>query len=272
MENLIETLTTSSLLVQAVFFSLVIIICQVIETSAALFTNDNKLKHSILNVGFMLTNVPVQFAFGLTFALVMRWTNIHHFGLMYHLSFIKNQFVFFLIAFVFLDLGEYIYHVIMHKVKRLWMFHAVHHSDTFVDISTTVREHPGENIIRTCMALLWVFLSGATIWVFFLRQLIQTASTIFAHVNYRLPERIDKYAGLIFITPNLHHVHHHYKQPYTDCNYGDVLSIWDRLFGTFYRLPADRVKFGLDTFMEEKENNRYLSLIKIPFGKYRKVK
>jgi sterol desaturase/sphingolipid hydroxylase (fatty acid hydroxylase superfamily) len=117
-----------------------------------------------------------------------------------------------------------------------------------------------------------VFLSGAVFWIFFFRQLIQTASTIFAHVNYRLPERIDKYACLVFITPNLHHVHHHYKQPYTDCNYGDVLSIWDRLFGTFYRLPADQVRFGLDSFMDEKENSRYLSLIKIPFGKYRKIK
>jgi sterol desaturase/sphingolipid hydroxylase (fatty acid hydroxylase superfamily) len=272
MKYLIETLIGSSLLVQAIFFSLIIIICQVIENSAALFANHNKLKHAILNAGFMLTNVPVQFAFGLAYALVMRWTGIHHFGLMYYLPFIKNQFVFFVIAFIFLDLGEYIYHVIMHKVKRLWMFHAVHHSDTFVDISTTVREHPGENIIRTFMALVWVFLSGAAIWVFFLRQLIQTASTIFAHVNYQLPERIDKYATLIFITPNLHHVHHHHRQPYTDCNYGDVLSIWDRLFGTFYRLPAHQLRFGLDSIMEEKENSRYISLIKIPFGKYRKIK
>ena len=272
MKNLIEILTRSSLLVQAVFFFLVIIICQAIENSAALFANHNKWKHSLLNAGFLLINVPVQFIVGLAFALVIHWTTIHHFGLMYHLPFIRNQFVLFVIVFVALDLGEYIYHVIMHKVKRLWMFHAVHHSDTFVDISTTVREHPGENFIRTCFALLWVFLSGAALWVFFLRQLIQTAFTIFAHVNYRLPERIDQYAGLIFITPNLHHVHHHYKQPYTDCNYGDVLSIWDRLFGTFCRLPSTEVVFGLDTFMEEKENSRYLSLIKIPFGKYRKSK
>jgi sterol desaturase/sphingolipid hydroxylase (fatty acid hydroxylase superfamily) len=270
MKQFIETLSGSSILVQAVFFAVIIFICWAIENTAALFTNDNKWKHTIINAGFILTNIPVQFVFGLTFAWVIHWATIHHFGLMYHLPFIKNYFAFFLITFILLDFGEYIYHVIMHKVKRLWMFHAVHHSDPFVDVSTTVREHPVENFIRTCFALLWVFLSGSVFWVLFLRQLIQTASTIFAHVNYQLPEKIDKYAGLIFITPNLHHVHHHYKQPYTDCNYGDVLSIWDRLFGTFCRLPANKVVFGLDTFMEEKETSRYLSLISIPFGKYRK--
>ena len=270
MKHFIETLARSSLLIQAVFFAGIIFICSIIEHTAGLFTSHNKWKHAFVNAGFILTNIPVQFALGLAFALVIQWTTIHHFGLIYHLPFIKNQFVFFLITFIFLDLGEYIYHVIMHKVKRLWMFHAIHHSDTFVDISTTVREHPGENFIRTCFALLWVFLSGAVFWVLFLRQLIQTAATIFAHVNYRLPEKIDKYAALIFITPNLHHVHHHYKQPYTDCNYGDVLSIWDRLFGTFYRLPANEVIFGLDTFMEKKETSSFISLIKVPFGKYRK--
>lgn len=270
MKHFIETLTHSSLLVQAVFFAVIIIICWAIESVAGLFTDYRKWKHALLNAGFILTNIPVQFVLGLAFALVIHWTSIHHFGLMYLLPSVKSQFAFFLITFLLLDFGEYIYHVIMHKVKRLWMFHAVHHSDSIVDVSTTAREHPGENFIRTCFTLLWVFLSGAVFWVLFLRQIIQTASTLFAHVNYRLPDRIDKYAGLIFITPNLHHVHHHYKQPYTDCNYGDVLSIWDRLFGTFGRLPANEVVFGLDTFIEEKETGRYLSLIKIPFGKYRK--
>lgn len=51
----------------------------------------------------------------------------------------------------------------------------------------------------------------------------------------------------VFITPNLHHVHHHFEKPYTDCNYGDVFSFWDRLFGTFRRLPRELLTFGLDT-------------------------
>ena len=151
------------------------------------------------------------------------------------------------------------------------MFHIVHHSDTVVDVSTTLREHPAENFIRLTFTLLWVFLSGAMLWVLVLRQIIQVVTTLFAHMNYHLPEKTDNVIGWVFITPNLHHVHHHYQQPYTDCNYGDVLSIWDRLFGTFQKLPAKNLVFGVDTHMKNEESSNFKSLLKIPFGKYRKT-
>jgi len=61
-------------------------------------------------------------------------------------------------------------------------------------------------------------------------------------------------------------------QPYTDYNYGDVLSIWDRIFGTFYRLSSLNIVYGVDTCMDEKEHSKYFSLLKLPFGKYRKSK
>jgi sterol desaturase/sphingolipid hydroxylase (fatty acid hydroxylase superfamily) len=64
-------------------------------------------------------------------------------------------------------------------------------------------------------------------------------------------------------------VHHHFKQPYTDCNYGDVLSIWDRLFGTFKRISTKDLVFGIDTYMTKKENGNFIFLTKLPFGKYR---
>ena len=67
------------------------------------------------------------------------------------------------------------------------------------------------------------------------------------------------------MTPNLHHVHHHYKQPYTDSNYGDVLSIWDRVFGIFKRLPAGEIFFGVDTLQKE-ETGKFSTLIKIRFS------
>jgi sterol desaturase/sphingolipid hydroxylase (fatty acid hydroxylase superfamily) len=89
-------------------------------------------------------------------------------------------------------------------------------------------------------------------------------------MNYHLPVKADKIIGLVFITPNLHHVHHHYKQPYTDSNYGDVLSIWDRLFGTFKKLSAESIVFGVDTYMKHEDIGKFKLLAKLPFGKYRK--
>lgn len=256
---------------QLFIFLTVFLIIWNIENIAGVLINYKKWNHAFLNAPFIFTNLPGQFLLGIAFVNVIKWTSIHHFGLLYLLPIGKSSFLLFLITFIFLDFGEYLYHVIMHKVKRLWMFHLVHHSDKVVDVSTTFREHPGENILRLSFTLSWVFLSGAALWALILRQIIQVFSTLFAHMNLRLPKLTDRIIGIIFITPNLHQVHHHYQQPYTDCNYGDVLSIWDRLFGTLKNLPGKQLVFGVDTHMRVSETDNFLSLFKIPFGKYRAI-
>lgn len=265
----IDFITDYSSPVQLVLFVVLLFICWNIENIAGITLYYNKWKHAFLNAGFIFTNLPVQLVLGICFVKTIHWTVLHHFGLLHHLPLTHHLLLLFITSFIFLDLGEYIYHVIMHRVKRFWMFHLVHHSDTAVDVSTTLREHPGENFIRLSFTLLWVFISGTLFWVLLLRQIIQVGTTLFAHMNYRLPKKLDTLIGFVFITPNLHHVHHHYKQPYTDCNYGDVLSIWDRLFGTFRTLPQEELIYGVDTYMNRDENTRFKSLIKIPFGKYR---
>ena len=254
---------------QMLLFIGLLLIAWNIENAAGIILHYKKWNHALKNAIFIFTNIPGQLLLGLFFVKTIQWTGSNHFGLLRLLP-IKNSFILFTLSFILLDLGEYIYHIIMHKIKRLWMFHVVHHSDPVVDVSTTLREHPGENIIRLSFTLLWVFLSGAVLWALLLRQVIQVFTTLFAHMNYRLPDRADNIIGIIFITPNLHQVHHHYKQPYTDCNYGDVLSIWDRIFGTFKKLPAKELIFGVDTYMDKADTNTFFSLFKIPFGRYRK--
>ena len=255
---------------QLVIFILVFIVSWNIENITGMIFNYKKWKHAFVNIPFSLTNIPGQLLLGIAFVKTIEWTTRHQFGFLYHFQISYNSILTFLIAFVFLDFGEYIYHIIMHKVKRLWMFHIVHHSDSVVDVSTTFREHPGENIIRLSFTLLWVFVSGTAFWMLMLRQIIQAVATLFAHMNYRLPDKADRIIGLLFITPNLHQVHHHYQQPYTDCNYGDVLSIWDRLFGTLKQMPANQLVFGVDSFMNKEQVNSFPALAKLPFGKYQK--
>lgn len=269
MNKLILLITQSSEQIQLILFLSLLFVCWNIENLAGVLTNYKKWRHAFSNVPFIFTNLPVQFLLGIAFIKVAAWTSAHHFGIAYIFPAMKNPLYQFLLAFVLLDLGEYLYHVIMHKAKRLWMFHIVHHSDPVVDVSTTLREHPGENLIRLSFTLLWFTLSGALLWMLFLRQIIQVFTTLFAHMNYKLPEGLNRALGLVFITPNLHQVHHHYKQPYTDCNYGDVLSIWDRLFGTFCHAPACALTFGVDTHMQEKDIRKFASVFTIPFGRYR---
>lgn len=242
-----------------------------IENIAGVFSNQKKWLHSFINAPFMFTNMPGQILLGFAFVKTIQWDNLNSFGFLYHLPGQKNTFLYFLLAFTFLDLGEYVYHVIMHRFKNLWKFHMIHHSDTILDVSTTLREHPAESFIRLIFTLFWVLLSGTAFWALMLRQIIQVVTTLFAHINYRLPDKIDKFVGIIFITPNLHQVHHHYKRPYTDCNYGDVLSIWDRLFGTFKRLDAKELVFGVDTYLPSESKGKFISLLLEPFRRNNKI-
>ena len=72
-------------------------------------------------------------------------------------------------------------------------------------------------------------------------------------MNDGLPEKLNTVIGLVFITPEMHQVLPHYQQPFTDSNYGNVLSIWDRFFCTLKKLPANELDFGIDPYMQNEK-------------------
>ena len=94
--------------------------------------------------------------------------------------------------------------------------------------------------------------------------------TQFNHANIRLPQWLDDALSWVIISPDMHKVHHHYKLPYTDSNYGNIFSFWDRLFGTYMKLDREKIVYGIDTHYKEEEHSRIGNLLKIPFQKYRK--
>jgi sterol desaturase/sphingolipid hydroxylase (fatty acid hydroxylase superfamily) len=269
MHRIIDFLIYSSSEAQLIIITGMLLLCWNIELLAGFAVYKQKWKHAWVNARFIFSNFPLQVVVSLTFAFVLKWTSLHHFGFLYLLPQQVSRFWLFIISFLFLDLGEYAYHLVMHKIKPLWMFHLVHHCDLLPDTSTSLREHPGENLIRNTFTLLWVFISGTPFWCLVLRQSVQIISNVFAHTRYRLPEKVDKIVSLVFTTPNMHHVHHHFERPYTDSNFGDVLSIWDRFFGTFKHLSHSKLVFGIDAYMAEPSKKTYWYLLKLPFGKYR---
>jgi sterol desaturase/sphingolipid hydroxylase (fatty acid hydroxylase superfamily) len=238
-----------------------------VENVFALTLNYKKWKHARTNAMFIFPAIPVQALLGYLLVKIIDFNTLNQVGLIYWIpGLAENPLMVFLISFLFLDFCEYVYHLAMHKSDSLWRFHVVHHSDDIVDTSTVLREHPGETFIRLAFLLVWVASCGVPFWALIFRQFIQIASNVFAHSNYRLSEKANKYIGLVFITPNIHHVHHHYKQPFTDHNYGDVLSIWDRMFGTFTRLAASKTVFGIDTYLKEIQTAKFKDLAFMPFA------
>ena len=68
----------------------------------------------------------------------------------------------------------------------------------------------------------------------------------------------------------VHKTHHHYRLPYTDANFGNIFSIWDRLFGTYLPFDREKIVYGVDVFFDEKENGKIKTLLKQPFQAYSK--
>ncbi|WP_299224805.1 sterol desaturase family protein [uncultured Psychroserpens sp.] len=229
-----------------------------------------KWKHAIPNLFFTVTTIVINF--GLAFLLVgtAKWVETSQFGI---INWIPNLplWAYVLLGVLLLDfIGAYLAHYVEHKVKPLWMVHLVHHTDHNVDTTTANRHHPLESIIRFAFTLVGVFIVGAPIAIVFLYQSLSLIATQFNHANIKLPKKVDEVLSYIIVSPDMHKVHHHYMLPYTDSNYGNIFSIWDRIFGTFMKLDRDAIVYGVDTFPDEGANGKIGALLKQPFHKYRK--
>ena len=239
-----------------------------IESIIPLFNfNYKKLKHAIPNFFFTLTTIIVNFSLAFLLLNSADWVVANNFGLLNWFDSIPLVFHA-LLGILLLDLiGAFLPHYIQHKIKFLWKIHLVHHSDHNVDTTTANRHHPFESIIRFIFTLIGVIVLGTSIGIVFLYQSISLVLSQFNHANIKLPPSIDKILSYIIVSPNMHKVHHHYVMPYTDSNYGNIFSVWDRLFGTHMNLEPSKIIYGVDTFFEKEENEKINSLLYRPFEK-----
>lgn len=241
-----------------------------IENAFPLFKFTYKKWHHA-GINFFLTFTTIIINFSLAFILLKTsdWSIANSFGVLQWLP-PMSLFLYALVGLLLLDLiGAYLVHLIEHKVKFLWRFHLIHHTDTWIDTTSANRHHPGESVIRFVFTLLGVLIVGCPMWLVFLYQTLSVVSTQFTHANISLPKKLDLFLSYFIVSPNMHKVHHHFTLPYTDSNYGNIFSVWDRIFGTFMYLPKEEIIYGIDTYMQPEENNRLKNLLKIPFQKIR---
>lgn len=243
----------------------------VLEGALPLFNfKYNKWKHSIPNLFFTLTTVLINFALAFLLLKTSDWAVTNNFGLLNWLPEIPIW-LYGILGVLFLDFfGAYLAHFVEHKIPTLWMVHLVHHSDHKVDTTTANRHHPLESIIRYVFTLFGVFLVGAPMGVIMLYQSISLIATQFGHANIKMNKKLDKVLSYLIVSPDMHKVHHHNLLPYTDSNYGNIFSIWDRLFGTYMELDREKIVYGVDTFPDEEKNSSLKELLKQPFQGYRK--
>lgn len=229
----------------------------------------NKINHAGINIFFTVTTIVVNFVMAFILLLAADFAIQQNFGILQWLP-EMNIYVYTLVGLLLLDfIGAYLVHLVEHKVKFLWRFHLIHHTDTWIDTTSANRHHPGESVIRFVFTVLGVLIVGSPIWMVFLYQSLSVVFSQFNHANIPLPKKMDKLLSYFIISPDMHKVHHHYKLPYTDSNYGNIFSVWDRIFGTYSYLERDKIVYGVDTHMKPEENNHLSNLLKIPFQKSR---
>jgi sterol desaturase/sphingolipid hydroxylase (fatty acid hydroxylase superfamily) len=152
----------------------------------------------------------------------------------------------------------------MHRVPGLWRFHRVHHSDPTVDVTTTIRQHPGEGAIRYAFMGAFAFVLGASPGAFAVYRSASAINGLLEHANFRTPLWLDR---LLAITtwPYMHKVHHSRSAHETDTNYGNIFSLFDRMFGTFTRSERGmKVLYGLDGF-DDDATQTMAGLLALPF-------
>ena len=228
-----------------------------------------KVRHAGINAVLTTFFVVIGLLFAGALLAASNWAVAKDFGLINWISMpLWGQIM---VGVLVLDFfGAYLVHWVEHKIKFMWKFHLVHHSDTTVDVTTGLRHHPGEAIFRMLFTILGVIVTGTPIWMVFLYQTLSAFFTHLNHANINMPRKLDRALSVIFVTPLMHKVHHHYTQPLTDTNYGNIFAIWDRIFGTFYQVDdSTKLKYGIDTHMNPEEHDDVVNLLKIPFQKYR---
>ena len=220
------------------------------------------------NIGLLLVGVVfLRVAFPLLAVGVALWAETSGFGVFNALE--TPSWIAGLACIVLLDLAIYGQHVALHRVPILWRLHRVHHSDTGFDVTTALRFHPGEIALSMLYKMAVVVALGAPAWAVIVFEVLLNAAAMFNHGNVRLPQRLEPVVRALFVTPDMHRVHHSAEPSETNSNYGFCLSIWDRLFRTYRAQSAlgrQTMVIGVESFRTHRDG-RLDQLLLQPFRK-----
>ena len=147
-----------------------------------------------------------------------------------------------LALFVLYDGMFYVGHRMGHRVRLLWCFHSVHHTAEEMRLTTAIRGSAGDFLY-----LPWFF-----VWIPLLGfhpamvLIVESAARIWGVCTHISPRLVGQLGALdrILVTPSVHRVHHGRNAPYIDRNYGEVLLIWDHLFGS-YTAEEEEPEYGV---------------------------
>lgn len=150
-----------------------------------------------------------------------------------------------ILSFLACDLCGYVFHRASHRVAWLWRLHRVHHSDSDMDLTTYFRSHPAEVALALAIKYVLIIALGLHPLALLLYGVTKQVTMTLGHANIVPRPQLSRLASMLFVSPAFHQIHHSALRPETDSNYGEVLTIWDRLLGTKGRVEGPVARFGL---------------------------
>ncbi len=166
-----------------------------------------------------------------------------------------------LLGIVLLDVAIYWQHRWFHLLPWLWRIHRVHHSDIGFDATLGLRFHPAEILLSLLYKLALIAAFGFAPLTVLVYEILLASFALFTHADISLPARWDTRLRRVFVTPDWHRVHHSIHRDETDSNYGNLLSVWDRLFASHVAQPRDGhvgMRIGLTGFRDAcRPNHRF---------------
>ncbi|PLX68756.1 MAG: sterol desaturase [Denitrovibrio sp.] len=219
----------------------------------------NKLRHGLINISTGLTSFLISTI--VYFTLLSEVLGIDH-GLS---RFMPNEFLKLIVALLLFDLWMYIWHRMNHEIPFFWRFHKAHHSDVAMDATTGLRFHPIEVLLSTGARLPIYLLIGVNAEIIITYESLMAVIVIFHHSNVTINPEVDDALSFAITTPRMHRVHHSDFYKETNSNYGTLLSLWDRIFGTFnVRQDVENICIGLEDYRDDKSQS-FFGFMTTPF-------
>jgi len=173
-----------------------------------------------------------------------------------------------ILSVVILDFVIYLQHIAFHAVPFLWRFHAVHHLDKDIDVTTAIRFHPVEIVLSMLIKLAVISMLGPPLISVLLFEILLNGFALFNHSNIRISKNSDTVLRSVIVTPDMHRVHHSTDRSEYMSNFGVNFSWWDKLFRTYVDQPEkghDGMNIGLTKYRDG--NFSILALLTFPFYK-----
>jgi len=227
----------------------------------------SKLLRWTNNIGLVVLNtLLLRLLFPAAAVGVAVYADSHDWGLLH--VWLVPMWVAIPLSIIAMDFVVYLQHVLVHAVPMLWRLHRVHHADLDYDLTTGARFHPIEIILSMLIKFATIVVLGPPVIAVIAFEIILNGMAMFNHGNVRLPLVLDKVIRRIFVTPDMHRVHHSTEDDEANSNFGFNLSIWDRIFGTYAEQPRkghEGMTIGIRQFRDVKNCSWLTGLLMMPF-------